>query len=326
MIFQNSEYDLLFLLVPLLCTLYLFAHYAWKRYSRRVTGQDGLALHTQGTGARVALRIIAVMLAVIFLITALMRPRWGARETEETEPGIDLAVTLDISMSMLAGDILPSRLERVRSELSLLLRLLDGNRFSLVLFAGSAFIQCPLSADFSAIYEFIAQASPGMISIQGTNIEDALQKAARSLESRFKRNCAVLLISDGEAHEGDALGLAKELNRDRGIRIFTMGVGSREGSSIQSEGGEKRDKSGQRVITKLDETVMLRLAEIGNGKYYRLGNERFDTLGLVDDLNSIEKSGLLRRRAENLLDRYPVFVGMALFFFTFALLLPEKKS
>jgi Ca-activated chloride channel family protein len=267
-----------------------------------------------------------VFLAVIFLIIALMRPRWGAREVHETELGIDICITLDISRSMLARDIMPSRLGRVQTELSSLLRLLEGNRFSLVLFAGAAFIQCPLTSDQATIYEFVASASPAMISLQGTNIEDALAKAARSLESRFKRNRVILLISDGESHEGDALKLARELNRDKGIYIFTLGVGTTEGGDIRDEEGAKLDRSGRTVITRLDEAFMRQLADIGGGQYYGLGNERFDVAALVRDINSIEKSGFLLLRPEGLIDRYPFFVFMAFVFFTLALWIQERKS
>jgi len=326
MIFHNPEYQLLFLLLPVLILIYMYARFCWRKYCEKANGGGGFFLHARGDSLRHSLRIGCVFLAVIFMIIALMRPRWGAREIYETELGVDICVTLDISMSMLARDIMPSRLERVKAELSSMLRLLEGNRFSLVLFAGAAFIQCPLTPDQSAVYEFIAAASPGMISLQGTNIEDALEKAARSLESRFKRNRVILLISDGESHEGDALKLAKALNRDKGIHIFTLGVGTQEGSSIREERGEKLDKGGRTVVTKLDEAFMRQMAAIGGGRYYGLGNERFDVAALVRDIDSIEKSGLLMLRPENLLDRYPFFVFMAFVFFTLVLWIQEKKS
>jgi len=328
MIFQNPEYQILFLIFPLLIIIYWYARYNWKRYCVRAGGEKGRPLRVRGDQARHSVRVGCVFFTVLFLIIAMMRPRWGARELEETELGVDLAIVVDISRSMLARDVMPSRLERVRSELSMLLRQLDGNRFSLVLFAGAAFIQCPLSSDYSAVYEFIAAASPGMISQQGTNIEDALKKAAHSLESRFKRNRVILLISDGEAHEGDALAYARELNRENGIYIFTVGVGTREGSEIRDEEGAaaRRDREGRTVITRLDDKGMREIAGSGGGQYYSLGNERFDVAALVGDINSIEKSGLLVRRPENLLDRYPFFVFSALVFFTLALCIPEKKS
>ena len=326
MIFHNPEYQILFLIIPALIFVYIYARSCWRRYCGRAAGGSGFFLQVRGDSVRHTLRIGCVLLAVTFLIIALMRPRWGAREVHETELGVDISITLDISRSMLAKDIMPSRLERVRAELSSLLRLLDGNRFSLVLFAGTAFIQCPLTADHSTVYEFIASASPAMISLQGTNIEDALEKAARSLESRFKRNRVILLISDGESHEGDALNLAGELSRDKGISIFTLGVGTPEGSDIRDDTGEKLDKSGRTVITKLDETFMRKLAETGGGRYYSLGSERFDVAALVRDIDSIEKSGLLLLRPESLIDRYPFFVFMAFAFFTLALWMQEKKS
>jgi Ca-activated chloride channel family protein len=338
MIFHNPEYQALFLLIPALILIYIYARYNFIRYHQNARGEE-LSFRTfcQSVFSRPdvpgvksdrkwrVVRFYCVFLALIFLIIALMRPRWGARETETTEFGVDIAITLDISMSMLAKDVAPSRLERVRSELSLLLRLLEGNRFSLVLFAGTAFIQCPLSSDYSAVYEFISSASPGMITLQGTNIEDALEKAERSLESRFKRNRAVLLISDGEAHDGDAFAYARDLYRDRGIYIFTLGVGTHEGSGIRDAEGEKKDNKGNTVITKLDEESLQELARRGGGRYYHIGNERFDTAALVGDISSIEKSGLLMRRPENLIDRYPIFVFTALVFFTLALWISERK-
>jgi len=320
MIFQNPEWHYLLLLIPASVILYLLGRMHWKRLCTRLKGGSALVRQIDASPARRYLRFALVLGAIFFFVVALMRPRWGARDGGETELGIDIAIVLDISRSMSVRDVMPSRLERTVAELSALLKELDGNRFALVLFAGAAYIQCPLTADAGAIREFLENASPALIGLQGTNIEDGLEKASRALKSQFKRNRIVLLVSDGENHEGDAQASARRLYRDQSIRLFTLGVGTSGGAGLASEDGDGGD-----IVSKLDEETLKSVAKEGGGEYYRIGNERFDTARLASSINSIEKSGVLMQRPDTLVDRYPLFLGAGLVLLTLGLGIPERK-
>ena len=326
MIFQNPQHQIWFLLLPLAVGIYLVGRHFWHRFGSASGDTSVLRQQVLARPLLRHLRFLFVLLAIFFMVVALMRPRWGARDTGETELGIDVAIVVDISRSMLARDITPSRLERVVAELAALLPMLEGNRFSLVLFAGAGFIQCPLTADIGAIRSFLEAASPAMISLQGTNIADALENALRSLQSKFKRNRIVLLVSDGEAHEGDAVAAAARLYRDNGVRVFTVGVGTGQGAGVFDGDSEKRDQEGKPVLSKLDADGLGRIATAGGGATYTIGNERFDTAALARSLDSIEKSGLAMRRPETLVDRYPVFVFAAFLLLTAAILFPERRK
>ncbi len=320
MIFQNPEWYLLFLSIPAAVIVYFTGRSLWRRLRRRLDGGAALQQQINGETIRRYLRLSLVLGALFFMVLALMRPRWGARDGGETELGIDIAIVLDISRSMAVSDVMPSRLERTVSELTALLRELEGNRFALVLFAGAAYIQCPLTADAGAIREFLENASPALIGLQGTNIEDGFEKAARALASQFKRNRIVLLVSDGENHEGDARAAARTLYRDHSIRIFSVGVGTAQGAQVSGDEGSE-----QGVVSKLDEETLRDIAKEGGGEYYRIGNERFDTARLAGSINSIEKTGVLMQRPDTLVDRYPLFAGTALLLWTLALIIPERR-
>jgi Ca-activated chloride channel family protein len=321
MIFQNPGWYILFISIPVAIILYMVGRHYWKRLRKNRNGGSALDRQVVGSPLRRYLRFLLFLGAMFFLITGLMRPRWGTRVGSETEMGIDIALVLDISRSMSVRDVMPSRLERTTAELTALLRELEGNRFSLILFAGAAFIQCPLTTDTGAIREFLESASPALIGLQGTNIEDGLEKAARSLKSRFKRNRIVVLVSDGESHEGDASALARSLYRDHSLRVFTIGVGTKEGANLTSE-----SQSGKDIVSKLDEESLRELAREGGGEFYRIGNERFDTAKLASSINSIEKTGALMQRPDTLTDRYPLFLAVALFLCTLAIALPERRN
>lgn len=321
MIFQNPDWYLLFLSIPLALLIYISGRRFWKGVCFRRDGGAALQQQVNGETFRRYLRLALALAALFFMVLALMRPRWGARAGGETELGIDIAILLDISRSMAVSDVMPSRLERTVSELEVLLQELEGNRFALVLFAGAAYIQCPLTTDIGAIREFLENASPALIGLQGTNIEDGFEKVVRVLTSQFKRNRVVLLVSDGENHEGDARARARSLYRDHSIRIFTVGVGTAEGARVSAEAGSE-----QIIISKLDETTLKDIAAEGGGEYYRIGDERFDVTRLATSINSIEKTGMLLQRPDTLVERYPLFAGTALLLWTLALVIPERRQ
>lgn len=226
-------------------------------------------------GARVGIApAICAGVGLLLVALALLQPQLGQRNERVQRRGIDLVVAIDASRSMLARDVLPSRLERARLELSALIDGLAGDRVGLVVFAGQAFVQCPLTSDYGAARLFLRAIDPDSMPTQGTAVADALRTAGSMLRAadRGAKTRAVLLITDGEDHEGDALDAARAL-RDEGVRVFALGVGSAAGSPVpilDEQGqvrGYLRDRSGEPVVSRLEEEQLRQIASITDGAY-----------------------------------------------------------
>jgi Ca-activated chloride channel family protein len=228
---------------------------------------------------------------------ALLEPQLGQRNEKVQRQGIDLVVAIDASRSMLARDVLPSRLERARLELAQLIDRLQGDRVGLVVFAGQAFVQCPLTSDYGAAKLFLRAVDPGSMPAQGTALADALQTAGTMLQSadRGAKTKVVLLLSDGEDHEGDVDGAAEAL-RAQGVRVFALGVGSAEGTPVPvlDERGDVRsylrDRGGNPVVTRLEEAQLRRVAEITGGSYLAARGGDLGMGEVYAALDALEKS------------------------------------
>lgn len=335
--FFNPEYQIWFILPAMVLMLFVYNYYYRRRYRKRLGVADTIEAMENRSRLRVWAMRIVMLLSVFFLILALMRPRWGNRISVQKELGIDIVFAIDISNSMNARDIPPSRLERVKGELSSLSGLLEGNRIGIILFAGASFIQCPLTSDINAVKLFLDAINSSMINLQGTDISSALSKAETLLENRFKRNRILFLVTDGETHEKKSIETAKKLYKNKQVHIFTMGVGTLHGAVVPMDQNSlsdddndptavKKDKSGKTVVSKLDEKTLKQLAAAGNGKYFYLGKKTFNVATVADIIKNIEKAAVGKTRLEVMTDRYQIFVAMGLFLFTLILLIPERRS
>ena len=320
--FYDQSYGLLFLIIPLLILGEIFLHLYWKKAFDRAGSFAFWRGLLRFSNTAFLLRRAGLYLAIVLMVFALMRPRWGARFSFEKESGVDIAIALDISPSMNAEDIQPSRLKRVIDELGALLSQLDGNRIGLVLFSGAAFVQCPLTGDLSALRLFLEKSHSDMINLKGTNIEDALKKSRSLLRSRFKRNRVIILVTDGEAHEGNAPSQAARIYKEDKIQIHTIGIGTLKGARVpnQTEVGDtldrsmyKKDKKGQYIRSRLNAAGLRRIAKSGGGSYHRLGGKAFDSAALAGKIKNMEKSLIKDRRQMQLVERYPVFLAGGLF-------------
>ena len=218
-------------------------------------------------------RVKAVLLVsgLAWLVLALMEPKFGYTWETILRRGIDVMVAVDVSRSMLASDIAPSRLERAKMSMLTLLGMLDGDRVGLIAFAGKAFTLCPLTLDYGACKMFVGDLEPQAISRGGTRIGDAIRRAVDSFEGQEKKFRALILITDGEDHESDPIGAA-ELAKEKGVRIFCVGIGTTEGSPIHvadEQGGKTylKDAEGKQVLSKLDETTLKKIALTTGGAY-----------------------------------------------------------
>jgi Ca-activated chloride channel homolog len=251
-------------------------------------------------------------LGLCLLSLAASGPQCGERTEIVKRTGIDLVVALDASTSMLARDVKPSRLDRAKLEVTALLDRLRGDRVGLVVFAGEAFVQCPLTTDYSAAKLFLRAVDPGSMPQQGTAIAGALREARRVLDggARGGAGKAVLLITDGEDNQGDALEAAKELG-DAGIHVYAVAVGNSEGEPIplvDAKGnvtGYKKDRDGRTVLTRTDVQGLRELTDRAGGKVLTAGGADLGVAFLVDELEKMQKGELESRLAVQYDDRYP---------------------
>ena len=291
----------------------------WRR-ARALVPPARVQTVLPGAGASQGLaRSGALGLGLCLLLVAAAGPQCGERTEIVKRSGIDLVVALDASTSMLARDVKPSRLERAKVEVSALLDRLHGDRVGLVVFAGEAFVQCPLTTDYSAAKLFLRAVDPAAMPQQGTAIAGALHEARRVLEGGGRGGAAraVLLITDGEDNEGEALDAARELG-DAGLRVYAVAVGSEEGEPIpltDAKGnvtGYKKDREGRTVLTRTDVAGLRELTSRGGGKVLSAAGADLGVGGVVDELEKLQKGELESRLAVQYDDRYPYVAWPAL--------------
>ena len=268
---------------------------------------------------RRAWRAVLRLAALTLLLIAAARPQWGASEVDVEQKGIDIVVALDISRSMLADDVKPSRLTRAKVEIQALVESLRGDRIGLVFFAGAAFPQCPLTVDYPAARLFLSQADPSMISAQGTDLASALETSLELLGDGDSNHKVILLVTDGEDFS-ERLDEVREQLQRQGVLLFAVGMGTPEGAPIPvvDEAGTRqgffRDESGQVVVSRLEEAPLLELVRAANGVYIRTGAAGIDLNRLRSELSSLEGRTFAARRVTSYQERYawPVGAGLLL--------------
>ena len=281
------------LLVPFFLLLFLF-YQLWKRKTVKKIGDDRLIkqLSITHSPSKGIFKICLLLIAFILGALTIANPRKPDETSEGARKGIDIVITMDVSNSMLATDISPDRLARAKQFISKLLDNLQDDRTGLVVFAGNAYVQMPLTFDKEAARMYVSATNPDDISAQGTSISDALKKADLLLGEQTERFRSVILITDGETHDDNAFEAAKEL-ASKGVMINTIGIGSPEGSMItDSSGNTKKDASGQAVISKLNEQILQQIASATNGKYVHLQNSDAAVKEITGQFSQIEKKAL----------------------------------
>ena len=323
----QSQYLLLLLLIPLLFVGYaLFLRMRRRRIAR--FGDAALVsklMPTASTG-KGWLKISLFAAAWLFFVIGLARPQLGARLKEHESKGVEVMLALDVSNSMLAEDYSPNRLERSKLAISRLVDKLQSDRIGLVVFAGEAFVQLPITADYVSAKIFLKSISTESVPIQGTALAEALMASARSFSTQSERSRAIILITDGEDHEGDVLEAAKAI-AEQGIRIYCIGVGSPQGKPIPLPGGGvMKDRDGEIVVSRLDEDILQQIAGIGGGKYVRAGNAEFGLNPIIDDIRTLDKEEFNSVVFEDFDEQYMYFFAIALFFLILEFLVPETKA
>lgn len=276
------------------------------------------------------LRYLLWFIAAALTIVALARPQWGVVEEEIEQQGVQLMIALDISPSMLAEDLQPNRLRRARQDIADLLDLLGGDEVGLVLFSGAAFIQFPLTTDYNTARSFLDSANPGMISRSGTALGEAIRIAQTGFNEARTSQKVILIMTDGEGHEGDPLAVAAAAV-DEGVIIYTVGLGSAEGAPIPEfdqrgqPAGFKRDATGETVISRLDEATLEQIAAVGNGRYFRAEAVGRIAPAIAAELETLQQQSLASRLESTPIERFQGFLLVAVIALFLLPLVPERR-
>ena len=314
--------------IPLFLLIYIF-YILWRRKVAKRIGNPQLVkeLYKNYSPAKSAIKFSLVLLAYALGCIAMANPRKPDLTTAEARKGIDIMIALDVSNSMLAEDIKPNRLSTAKQFIYQLMKSLENDRVGLVLFAGSAYVQMPLTFDHNAAQLIVSVAAPSGFRSQGTVIGEALQKSNLSFQEDSKRFKTIILITDGETHDENAEQQAKELGQ-KGVMINTVGIGSTGGASIIDtiSGGVKKDLSGNVVVSKLNEPLLQQIATITNGKYVHLENTTEASEALVQHLSQIEKTALGDLSQLSYTSFYLWLAWPMFFFLILEMFIPERKK
>lgn len=325
--FQYKEFVWLFVAIAILVVLFLYL-LRWKRNTLNRIGDKKLVklLIDNFSSKRFIVKFVLLILAIATGIVAVMNPRVPGDTDGIKRKGIDVAIALDVSKSMLAADLAPNRLERAKQFVNKLINEMPDDRIALVLFAGKAYLQMPLTVDHGAASLFISSATPDAVPQQGTVISDALKMSAGIFNSAEKRFKTVVLISDGEDHDADAISTAKDLAA-QGVMINVIGIGSPEGSFIvdPATGQNKRDEAGNTIISKLNEEGLKEIAQYTNGIYIRLQNSDEAIASIKSQLSQIERKAFGDVSQMNF-ETYYMWFAVAMFVLLLAEnFIPERK-
>ena len=314
--------------IPVFILTYLL-FVLWRKKTVKRMGEPRLVKELFKTYSPVKslIKFSLALLAYACGCIAMANPRVPDLTTAEARKGIDIMIALDVSNSMLANDIKPNRLAVAKRFISQLMNSLEDDRIGLVLFAGNAYVQMPLTFDHNAANMIVSIATPSSFRSQGTVIGEALQKSDLAFQEESKRFKTIVLITDGETHDENAVQQATELGK-KGVMINTVGIGSEGGASIVDtvSGGVKKDLSGNVVVSKLNEQLLQQIASLTNGAYVRLENTADGSKALVQHLAGIEKTAL-GDLSQLSYTSYYLWLAWPLFFLLVAeIFIPDKKK
>lgn len=281
--------------------------------------------------AKQKLKVFILILALFFLLFSLARPQFGTKLTMLKRKGVDIIIALDTSLSMLAEDMKPNRLEKAKREVKGLIDRMRGDRVGLVAFAGASFVQCPLTLDNSAAKMFLDIIDVDLITKPGTAIGDAIKTSISAFEQKERKFKVLVLITDGEDHQSDPVEAAKMASKE-GIRIYTIGIGSVQGEPIPLRDkngnmiGFKKTQDDQVVVSKLDEMTLQKIALETGGKYYHATPTEMELDKIYDEISRMEKKELEGKLLTQYEDRYQYFLILSLIFLTLEFFISERKG
>jgi Ca-activated chloride channel family protein len=326
--FANPNALYLYILLVVIVGIYLVASRRRKRELDRYGSSELLAaLMPEVSPLRPALKFWLTFVALCFMVLVLARPQFGSKMETIKRQGVETVIALDISNSMLAEDVAPSRLEKSKNVVSKLVDSFTDDKIGLIVFAGEAYIQLPITNDFISAKMFLESIDPSLIERQGTNIKAAIDMATRSFTPREGVGKAIIIITDGENHEGGAKEAAKAA-AEKGMMVFVMGVGSPEGAPIPAGRSNdfRRDKEGNVVITKLGEQMCQEIAAAGNGVYIRIDNTNNAQKLLQKEIDKLAKADMETTTYSDYNEQFMVMAWIAFILLLIEMLVMVKKN
>jgi Ca-activated chloride channel family protein len=333
MTFAKPEFLLLGLILLPIVVLFLLWTAKRRRNALQILGEKKLVdrlsdnINWRGRRWRTGLRVAGLL----FLIIALARPQWGSEVREIDQEGLQVMVALDVSQSMLAQDIKPTRLDRAKLEIADLMERLDGDEIGLVLFSGASFIQVPLTSDYVTALTYLDNARSGVISRPGTVIGDAIRTASKGFDPDLSSQKVLIVMTDGEDSETDPIAAAQDVAAED-ILIYTIGFGTPEGEPVPVTDqygnviGYKQDQQGNPVISRLDEVTLEEVSRTGNGKYYRASADGAELDTLLEEIDQLQKAQLESRFEIYHIERFQIFLTLSVLVLIFGELIPDRQT
>jgi len=328
--FGNSEYLWGLLIIPLLTFIFIWSRIARRRALKKFGKQEILGqLMPFSSKGRPILKFIILMLALAFIVTGIARPQFGSKLKTVKREGVELIIALDVSNSMMAEDIQPNRLERAKRAISRLMDRLTDDKIGLIVFAGDAYTQLPITSDYNSAKLFLNAVNTQIVPKQGTAIGAAIDLAHKSFTPNGEANKAIIIITDGENHEDDAVSAAKSAAED-GIIVHTIGMGLPSGSPIpvlrNGQTDYLKDRDGNVVVTKLNEQMLEQIAAAGQGIYVRANNAQVGLNSLFDEINKMQKQEMETRTYSEYDDQFQYFFAVGLLLLLLEFVILDRKN
>ena len=327
--FANAYYLYLLFLLPVFAAAFYLVLRLRKKALKKL-GDDHLVsqLIPEYSPVKPVLKFTILMLVFVCMVLGIARPQFGSRLVKMKRKGIEMVIALDVSNSMNAEDIQPSRLERAKQAISRLVERLDNDRIGLIVFAGDAYTQIPITSDYVSAKMFLGTIHSDIVPVPGTNIAKAITTASNSFTPETTLKRVIVVITDGENHEEDAVEAAKTA-AGKGITVYTIGIGSPDGTPIPVKAGSSdflKDNEGNVVVSKLNETILADVARAGGGIYVRANNTQFGLNTVLDELDSLEKKEYEANIYAEYNELFQYFFFMAFVLLLIDIFIFEKKS
>ncbi|GAB4341088.1 MAG: VWA domain-containing protein [Calditrichia bacterium] len=330
--FANPQFFYFYILIPLLIGFFWWSFRKKRKILAKIGDEELVASLTRSVSKKKQVwKVVLVLFAFIVGIFALADPQIGTKLENVERKGVDIFIALDVSKSMLAEDVAPNRLEKAKHEIAAFIDRLRGDRIGLICFSGISFVQCPLTLDYSAAKLFLSDIDTHLIPQPGTAISSAIEMARQSFVTKELKHKVLIIITDGEDHEGDPVEAAKKA-AEEGVVIYTIGIGTPGGAPIPefdthgNRVGYKKDREGKIVTTKLDVLTLEKVAFETGGKYYISSTGESELDKIYEEIYAMEKKELASRQFTQFEDRFQIFLAIVILLLVIELLLSERKK
>ena len=329
--FSHPEYLYALALIPLFTVIFVWVLLARKKRLQRFGDTELLSrLMPDASTRKPVVKFVLLMIAYTFVVLGVSGPRFGTKLQEIKRTGSEIIIALDVSNSMMAEDIQPNRLERAKQAVSRLIDRLGDNKIGLIVFAGEAYVQLPITADYVSAKMFLNTISPDIVPIQGTAIGAAINLSVNSFSPASEAGKAIIVITDGENHEDDPVKAAEEAVK-QGINVYAIGVGSTQGTPIpmRTTSGQRdfmKDRDGNTVMTKLDEKTLQEMALAGKGIYVRATTANMGLNNVYEEISKLQTSEYETKIYTDFAEMFQWPFGVALVFLLMELLISNRRN